>query len=128
MGLQREARRGAWRGVCGAGRVRGAAGEQAEQLRVCTGGSGILRVCCFSFLTQRLALASVRPPHSWDLVGDTRSGLRRSKPPRPAGRGHSSPQLPGSPRRPDLAWVLQNQVQKFKNEGTRPRPSPSLIA
>lgn len=35
------------------------AGEQAEQLGVCTGGSGVLRVCCFSFLTKRLVLASV---------------------------------------------------------------------
>lgn len=41
-----------------------------------TGCSGILRVCCFSFLTKRLVLASLS--HSWDLVGDKRSVLGRA--------------------------------------------------
>lgn len=48
------------------------AGEQAGTARgwsVWTGGSGILCVCCFSFLTKRLVLASVCLI-PWDLVED----------------------------------------------------------
>lgn len=50
------------------------ASEQVEleaALRVCAGGSGILRVCCFSFLTKRLVLASVClvPGIWWEMRG-----------------------------------------------------------
>lgn len=56
------------------------AGEQAGTARgwsVWTGGSGILCVCCFSFLTKRLVLASVCLI-PWDLVEDIRLGLERA--------------------------------------------------
>lgn len=102
-------------------------GEQAGHARGCsvwTGGSGIWCVCCFSFLTKRLVLASLS--HSWDLVEDTRSGLGRAMEVQilHACRPRAlCPSLPGSLRGPELMRRVGNQVRKLKNKGMRLRPS-----
>lgn len=81
------------------------AGEQGRAL-LGTGCSGILCVCCFSFLTKRLVLASL----SVSFLGSReRFKVRAGKGHRGqnlAGLGHSSPQLPGNLSYPELMWVV----------------------